>query len=66
PAALAMAAAAVRRPGPRWLARRGTAEHLVLEAEGAPIEWQADGDPQAPAPRLELQVEPGALQVVAP
>jgi diacylglycerol kinase (ATP) len=66
PAALAMAAAAARRMGPRWLARRGTAERLVLEAEGAPIEWQADGDPQAPVPRLELQVEPGALRVVAP
>ena len=66
PGALVMGAAALRRRGPRWLAQRGVARQLVLEAERGAIEWQADGDPQEAVARLELEVQPAALRIVAP
>ena len=61
-----MAAAALRRRGPAWLTRRGQGRRVVLEAEGEALEWQADGDPQEPVARLELEVQPSALRLVAP
>ena len=59
-----MAAAALRRRGPAWLTRRGQGRRVVLEAEGEALEWQADGDPQEPVARLELEVQPSALRLV--
>lgn len=61
-----MAAAALRRRGPAWLTQRGQGKRIVLEAEGEALEWQADGDPQEPVDRLELEVQPSALRLVAP
>ena len=61
-----MAAAALRRRGPAWLTQRGHGKRVVLEAEAGALEWQADGDPQEPVDRLELEVQPSALRLVAP
>jgi diacylglycerol kinase family enzyme len=43
----------------------GRARRIVLEAE-RPVPWQADGDPMGETRRLEVDVRPGALAIVAP
>jgi diacylglycerol kinase (ATP) len=51
---------------PSSLVLAGQGKHMLLEAEGRPLEWQVDGDSRAPVESLDIQLLPGALKLWAP
>lgn len=64
--AAALLAAKRKRAAPCWVARSGRAREVRIEAEGRPLVWQVDGDPQGETQQLTIEVRPGALRFVAP
>tara|TARA_R110002126_G_scaffold11114_24_gene50499 strand:+ start:1026 stop:1931 length:906 start_codon:yes stop_codon:yes gene_type:complete len=66
PSAVALISAKRKRSTPAWAARSGRGRRYLIEALGRPFVWQVDGDPQGESHRLEIEVVPSAVTLVAP